>query len=123
MKRKLNQFYSMLGASTLLAAMPALADHGSRTNSGYFQFNLVSDVATNAAHADPRLLNAWGLVAGPSAVWVNDNHSGLATVYNQSGRTSDFAISVPAPGGGAGAPTGLVFNDTSSFVVTNGSKH
>jgi len=124
MKRKLSQFYPLFAAGSLmLAAFPALADHSSHNNPGYLQFNLVSDNATNGLRADSRLLNPWGLVAGPGSIWVNDNHSGLTTVYNPSGRTSDFAINVPALGGGPGAPTGLVFNDTSKFVITNGNRH
>lgn len=123
MNSRFNQLHTMFTASALmLATIPALADHGSRNNPGYLQFNLVSDIATNANRSDPRLLNAWGLVAAPNSVWVNDNHSGLTTVYNPSGRTSDFAINVPAPGGGAGAPTGLIFNDTAKFAITNGGR-
>jgi uncharacterized protein (TIGR03118 family) len=34
-----------------------------------------------------------------------------------------FAIQVPNPAGGAGAPTGLAFNDTAAFVITNGNRH
>jgi uncharacterized protein (TIGR03118 family) len=124
MKTKLNQFYPLVAAGALaFAATPAIADHGSRTNSGYLQFNLVSDISTNAFRTDARLLNPWGLAAGPGSIWVNDNHSGLTTVYGPSGRRSDFAINIPAPGGGPAAPTGLVFNDTSKFVISNGNRH
>lgn len=117
------QLFPLLALGCLpLASTPAMADHGSRANSGYLQFNLVSDIATNALRADPRLLNPWGLVAGPNSIWINDNHSGLTTVFNPSGRTSPFAINIPAPGGGLGAPTGLIFNDSSQFVITNGGR-
>jgi len=92
------------------------------TNAAYIQVNLVSNT-TNAPHVDPRLLNAWGIVAGPSSLWVNDNHSGLTTSYSELGRPFPGAISDPAPGGGAGAPTGLVFNNTAGFVLTNGTRH
>ncbi len=124
MKTKLNHSYVLIAAGVLaLAATPAMADHGSRTNSGYLQLNLVSDISTNALHADPRLLNPWGFVAGPGSIWINNNHSGVTTVYGPSGRTSDSAINIPAPGGGPGAPTGLIFNDTAQFVITNGNRH
>src|SRR4051794_7387440 len=73
---------------------------------GYLQTNLVTD-NTNAAHVDPRLLNPWGIVASPAALWVNDNHSGLMTAYSEQGRPSSAAVNIPAPGGGSGAPTGL----------------
>ena len=87
---------------------------------GYLQINLVSD-NTNAARVDTRLLNPWGIIASTQALWVNDNHSGLMTVYGGQGRPNSYAVNIPAPGGGPGAPTGLVFNDTDSFVITNGS--
>src|SRR5207302_1887694 len=55
-------------------------------------------------------------------VWVADNHSGLSTVYHPDGSavTGVGPVSIPPPLGGAGpaAPTGEVFNATSSFVVT-----
>src|SRR5207302_7966601 len=34
-----------------------------------------------------------------------------------------YAVNIPAPGGGPGAPTGLVVNETDAFAVTNGSHH
>jgi uncharacterized protein (TIGR03118 family) len=84
---------------------------------------IVSDLPAVATHQDTKLLNAWGIVASPSLLWVADNHSGFATVYSAVGNPSKGTINVPAPGGGAGAPTGLVLNNTASFVITNGSKH
>jgi uncharacterized protein (TIGR03118 family) len=101
----------------------ALAGFAASTNVGYVQMNLVSDLATNATHTDARLLNPWGIAAGPDVVWLNDNHSGLITAYSPAGRPGKFAVSVPAPGGGAGAPSGLAFNDTRQFVISNGHAH
>ena len=93
------------------------------SNPGYMQVNLVSDLATNAPHVDPRLVNPWGIVAGPESVWVNDNGAGLTTSYAELGHAFDFAIHIPAPGGGPGAPSGLVFNETRQFVISNATKH
>src|SRR5215469_3575165 len=86
---------------------PPLPDHPEPPNHsphnpgspGYVQVNLVSDGATNAnaPHVDPRLVNSWGIVAGPESVWVNDNGPGLTTVYSPSGHTTDFSISIPGP--------------------------
>ena len=101
-------------------------DHGQHNpgSPGYMQINLVSDGATNgnAPRVDPRLVNSWGIVAGPDSVWVNDNGPGLTTAYTPSGHTTDFSISIPGPGGASGTPSGLVFNKTKGFVISNGSK-
>jgi uncharacterized protein (TIGR03118 family) len=127
MKTKLFKSGSLLLAGALLIAFApliSLADSG--TPAGYAQVNRVSDGATNSARTDTRLVNPWGLVAGPGAVWVNDNGAGLTTGYHPSGQTSDFAIQIPPPAGSsnsAGTPTGLVFNDKAQFLITNGTLH
>jgi uncharacterized protein (TIGR03118 family) len=124
-KRKnilLKQFL-VAGSLALSTALVMAQASNTRTNSGYAQVNLVSDVSSNAPETDARLLNPWGIVAGADHVWVNDNHSSLVTAYGPHGRPFQFAISVPAPGGGPGSPTGLALNQTSGFVITNGMKH
>src|SRR5262245_6946982 len=89
---------------------------------GFVKVPLVSNVASNAPHTDTRLVNAWGLVAGPGLLWVNNAESGLTTTYRPSGGTFKGAIRIPSPDGtNNGAPTGLVQNNTFfSFVITNG---
>jgi uncharacterized protein (TIGR03118 family) len=97
-------------------AMPTVS-----TNAGYVELDLVSD--TNLAlHIDPRLLNPWGIVIGRSGIWVNDNHSGLATSYSPAGNPLKFSINITNQTGDPGAPSGLVLNDTTQFVLSNGSK-
>jgi uncharacterized protein (TIGR03118 family) len=124
MKTQRNALYRdiLVGCLTFLTLPVIGAGSPARTNDGYVQMNLVSNT-TNAPQTDPRLINAWGIVAGPDNVWVNDNETGLSTAYNPHGRPSPFAISIPAPGGGPAAPTGLVFNDTDQFVITSGYRH
>ncbi len=95
--------------------------HSNPGSPGYVEFDLVSDLASNAPVQDSRLVNPWGIVAGPESIWVNDNGPGLTTVYSPSGHPSAFSISIPGTNGGSGTPSGLVFNNTGSFVVTNGS--
>jgi uncharacterized protein (TIGR03118 family) len=102
--------------------MPQAASSTSSANGGYVQVNLVSDLASNATHLDNRLVNAWGIVAGPRVVWVNDNGSGLATAYDPTGKPGTKAIAVPAPGGGSGTPSGLVFNNSDAFILAQGGK-
>src|SRR3989441_5389273 len=83
----------------------------------YEQHNLVSDGAVPADHVDAALVNAWGLVAsGTSPWWVADNGADLSTLYNgNTGAKLGLTVSV------AGAPTGIVFNGGSGFVVTSGA--
>jgi uncharacterized protein (TIGR03118 family) len=97
-------------------AMPTVS-----TNAGYVELDLVSDT-NSALHTDPRLLNAWGIVIGRSTIWVNDNHSGLATSYSPVGNPLKFSINITNQTGDPGAPTGLVLNDTPQFILSNGTK-
>jgi uncharacterized protein (TIGR03118 family) len=132
MKMKLKAVKGKAGAWMLaLGLLPApgwafMGDqgfHGMNTNSGYVELDLVSDVANVAPNTDPRLLNAWGVVVGRDAVWVNDNHSGLTTAYSPSGKPLSFAIALPNQSGDPGAPTGLIPNDTGAFVISNAFHH
>lgn len=131
MKENFIRWVRLLITGTLaITPVPLLArdhdgnSHAAHTNSGYAQVNLVSDLANNAPHTDHRLVNPWGIVAGDEAIWVNDNGTGLTTVYGLSGKIFQFAINIPAPDGSpGGTPTGLVFNETPQFVITNGHKH
>src|SRR5262249_53233976 len=82
----------------------------------YAQHNIASDGAVPADLLDPDLVNAWGLVASATSPWwIADNGTDLSTLYN--GNTgAKLALRVDVPG----APTGVVFNGTTSFVVSNG---
>jgi uncharacterized protein (TIGR03118 family) len=94
----------------------------------YTRTNLVSDIAGVARFTDPNLVNPWGLAFGPaSPFWVADNNTGLSTLYRGDGKSfpvsSPLVVAVPPPAGGTSAsPTGLVFNGTSSFVVSASNK-
>jgi uncharacterized protein (TIGR03118 family) len=93
----------------------------------YQQTNLVSDQPGVARFTDPNLVNAWGIAYGPtSPFWIADNHTGVSTLYNGSGQPfpvgSPLVVTVPLPGGGTSSPTGLVFNGTNDFVVSEGGK-
>jgi len=97
--------------------------------SGFVQTNLVTDVAGGAANTDPNLLNPWGVAYAPTGpFWVSDNHAGVSTLYDGSGNPfpspTPLVVTIPAPPGSSdpAAPTGIVFNGTSDFVVTDGSK-
>jgi uncharacterized protein (TIGR03118 family) len=77
---------------------------------------LVSDVPGAAAHLDPNLVNAWGLAAGPQTPWwLADNGTDLSTLYDGMGTVLPLVVRV------GGAPTGLVFNGGTGFVVSHGA--
>src|SRR5437867_7713539 len=61
-----------------------------------------------------------------NALWVADNGSGKATTYDANGNPvplgAPMVVTIPAPGGGTSAPTGLTTNDTSGFVISSGTQ-
>jgi uncharacterized protein (TIGR03118 family) len=79
---------------------------------------LVSDQPGVAPVTDPDLVNAWGLVSGPTTPWwVSDNGTDKSTLYRGSdGAKQALVVSV------AGGPTGTVFNSTTGFVLPTGGK-
>ena len=82
----------------------------------YTLTKLVGDVGGAAAQVDPHLVNAWGLVAGPSTPWwVSNNHTNSSTLYDGTGAVLPLVVTVPGP------PTGIVFNGGNGFVISNGS--
>ena len=124
--------------STALAATMALGTAGTATaddghghnheaNVSIKQTNLISDQMGKAPLVDPQLVNAWGMSFGTGAsatpLWVSDNGADVTTLYSGNTTPPSFAkvrtISIPA-----GAPTGQVFNpSTTEFVVNSGNAH
>jgi len=104
----------------------ALVTASSRTAPGpsqfYAQHNLVSDGFVPADHINADVVNAWGLVSGPTTPWwIVDNGTGKATLYNVATGTFPLTVTVPGVGGEQGNPTGIVFNGGNGFVVNNGA--
>src|SRR2546423_1174124 len=90
----------------------------------FTQTNLVSDGFTTAQHTDPNLLNSWGIVVTkPGVVWVADAGAGVSTIYDTAGNASSLVVTIPLPGGAAGAsaPTGIVLNHGKTFAVSSGA--
>jgi uncharacterized protein (TIGR03118 family) len=112
-----------LAAGLLACAIGSVAARAAvvSTNAGFTELDIVSDNNTNALQVDARLVNPWGIVAALNSVWVNDNHTGLVTTYNSLGKAGKTTVNVPAPAGGAGAPTGLAANNSQDFMLTNGA--
>src|SRR3954452_11973336 len=95
-----------------LVALGAWLTPAAASDNSYKVTRLVSDKAGVAQHQDHNLVNAWGLVAGPSTPWwVANNHSNTSTLYDGSGSAIPLVVRV------AGAPTGTVFNGGTGFVV------
>ena len=84
------------------------------SNASYQQVNLVADTTGyGGARIDPNLKNAWGIAIGPTgSFWLSANHSALSTIYDRSG-AQELAPVALNPGG---APTGVVYNNTVSFM-------
>src|SRR2546428_10328513 len=115
--------------STCVALSIAWANNNTNSNKNNNNFtwrNLESDIAGVARHVDPNLINPWGMALSSSnTIWVNDNGTGVATVYNLDGTrapsaTSPLVVTIPASASNTeGAnPTGIVSNATSFFMVT-----
>ena len=98
-----------------------------RLLSGYQQTNLVSYEA-GIAHVTDANLNGWGMASMPDGSFVvaNPFSTGLATFYSSSGHVLPQTITVPAsaaqPFGPVGEPTGVVYNPTSDFVISENGK-
>jgi uncharacterized protein (TIGR03118 family) len=85
----------------------------------YQQRNLVSDGFVPADHTDANLVNPWGIVFSPtSPVWVADNATGVATLYDGNGVSRSLVVTIDSTG--PVNPTGIVFNASSDFVVSQG---
>jgi len=103
----------VLGLMLSLATGTAFAQH-------YVNSMLVKNLAP-AKHVDPQMINPWGLVYGPgSPFWVSDAGSGFSTLYDGTGVKQSLVVTVPpATGTGKGSPTGIVYNVSSEFKISN----
>jgi uncharacterized protein (TIGR03118 family) len=113
MPRSANHVVSLASLALVLSILPSTAA------AQYKLTNLVSNQKGAATHIDPLLVNAWGLVAGPtSPFWVSDNGSGWSTLYTGTGVQESLKVLIPTAGGdGPGSPTGIVFNASQDFQV------
>jgi uncharacterized protein (TIGR03118 family) len=112
MKRAISLLSAMVFG--LLAATASAGHADTLAANRYGETDLVSDVPGAAAHLDPNLVNAWGLVAGPTTPWwVADNGTDRSTLYDGTGAAIPLVVKVP------GAPTGAVFNGGPGFVVSH----
>ena len=103
--------------------MPAPAPTPVQT--GFQQTNLVSDIAGNATHTDPFLLNPWGTAFEPGqSFWIVDNNRGSAKVFDPSGNPDvPVGVVIPPVSGSTtpSAPTGIVFNPIAEDFMDHGT--
>ncbi|MGH9327589.1 MAG: TIGR03118 family protein [Terriglobia bacterium] len=98
--------------SALVAATPLLVLPSFTYGQTYLQTNLVSNSSSiPAVTIDPNLVNAWGLVQGPTTpFWVSDQGTNKATLYNGAGTGIPLVVSVPTATHPPNGPTGMVFD-------------
>lgn len=98
----------------------------------YVQTNLVANKPEyNPLILDPTFVNAWGIAIRPAGLgghfWVTGNGSGIS--YEYVGDVNGVPlyqddlqiVTVPGPNGTQGTPTGVVFNGSNNFVITQNS--
>jgi uncharacterized protein (TIGR03118 family) len=119
------RLYKLVFTSIVLALMMLSIEGGAAIAAPaifYKQTNLISDEAGKAALPDDNLLNAWGMAFQPNgAIWVNDNHAGVATLYDGLGAIQTLVVTVPPPIGNdaQATPTGMVANAFKSNAPGN----
>jgi uncharacterized protein (TIGR03118 family) len=122
-----------------VTAVRADDDVSSGQRNAYVVTDLVSDLAKTAAVQDPVLQNSWGVAFSPagSPFWIADNATGCSTLYDGDGTKVALQVSIPLPGNVVpgtdcqtvkpppapppnptpAAPTGIIWNPSSAFVV------
>jgi uncharacterized protein (TIGR03118 family) len=127
-----------LAAMCLITTSAVRADDDGDKSNRYVVTNLASDISNLTPNpADPVLQNAWGVAFTPGAspFWISDNATGCSTLYDGAGVKAALQVKLPLPGGSVpatackhfdpknppnptpAAPTGLVWNPTSGFLV------
>jgi uncharacterized protein (TIGR03118 family) len=91
------------------------------TTGTYVMMPLVSNGTVMNTMNDPALINPWGIALSPdSPMWVANNATETATAYDGAGNQL-IAVALPSGSRGPADPTGLVFNSTPEFPVSNGT--
>jgi len=116
---------TLAAAASAFAQMPQMPEmpDGKTKTASYAQTNLVtSGKPLKGKVRDKNLLNAWGLVQGPTPFWISDNNAGVSTLYDGNGKIVDvakktqFVVTIPPPGSSTASatPSGIVFNSTAT---------
>ena len=126
---KLRCVLASLGVAVLTAACgggggDSAPMTGGTAGPSYAATNLVSDFGVNSnpyasANVDTHLVNAWGIAFNPNGfVWVANAGTSTSTLYDGNGAIQSLVVAIPAGTAGAASPTGIVFNATTDFVVS-----
>ena len=111
------------GSGMTTAPPPAPAPAPAPTATPYSMSRLVSDGAVTAATVDHNLINPWGIVIAPGRpVWVANNGTQTSTLYDGTGQVVPLVVSLPGGMNGDADATGIVFNGTTDFAVSNGTQ-
>ncbi|MFM0315724.1 TIGR03118 family protein [Paraburkholderia nemoris] len=123
MKSVLTVLSAVVSAAALTSLVACGGSSGSINSQSFTSTVLVSDGAVSAPHTDPNLKNAWGIAFNPKGfVWVADNGTSVATLYDGNGVPQSLIVSIPNGTSGPANPTGIVFNGTTDFTVSQGGK-
>jgi len=139
MQRLFRQLGAVAAATLTISSIASAGDDDSRgERDAYVVTRLTSNLPGQAAVQDAVLQNAWGIAFTPagSPFWINDNHTGCATLYDGAGvKNQQLQVSIPLPGNFVpatscqpndpnkpsnptpAAPTGIVWNPAASFLV------
>jgi uncharacterized protein (TIGR03118 family) len=81
---------------------------------------IVSNGSVAGTITDPDLVNPWALAVAPGGpIWVANNGTQTATAYDGAGNRQ-LVVSLPGSARGPAGVTGMVFNGTTDFVISNG---
>jgi uncharacterized protein (TIGR03118 family) len=114
-------------SSFALAAVGGLLSLAPNSTFGqYLEMDLVGYQKGMGRFTDPNL-NGWGLAFVPDGpACVANTSTGVATFYDHFGRALPLVITVPPapsqPFGPVGSPAGVVYNNTSDFVISANGK-
>jgi uncharacterized protein (TIGR03118 family) len=120
---------SLCASLMMLAACGGGSDYsggGSAMGPGYAATSLVTDVNMSgnpysSPNIDAHLVNAWGIAFNPQGfVWVANNATSTSTLYDGNGVPQSLVVAIPAGTAGPAKPTGIVFNASASFQVSQG---
>jgi uncharacterized protein (TIGR03118 family) len=106
----------LAAAAGSLVAQTTTAPTAAAPANSYLVHNLVSDLANTADHQDPNLVNPWGKGFGATPIWVGNNGTGTATLYDGTGAVIPLKVTIPQAGnaGTAGPVTGVLYNPFTS---------
>lgn len=115
------------GSASTSSMSVTLTVNGGTAATAFVEKTLVADTASGSATVDSNLANPWGIVFNPGdPVWVANNGTQTSTLYDGAGvpqpAGTPLIVHLPAGSGGAFAPTGIVGNTTTDFVVSAAGK-